>query len=89
MTPSTDLDRARRHRGEGNGFRYVGPRRVPHGIGQRLKVVAGWFECIWIRCEPHDLPASRRGQSVAMRGTEVVAVRFGIGRQWPQHCSGV
>ncbi len=63
------------------------PSGLPYRVRQGLQVVAGWLR--GFDGQPDDLPAERRGQPLGVRRTQVVAVRFDVGRKRPKHGSGV
>ncbi len=83
MTAPTDfhtlpdrLDGGARHRGLANGVR------------QGFEVVSRRF-LAWSERQPHDVPPAGCCQSVGVRGTQVVAVRFDVGRERAEHGGGV
>lgn len=60
--------------------------RFSHGIGQGLEVVAGGEHRLGVAGEAKDLPATRGGEATAVLVAQVVAVRFGVGRQRTEDC---
>lgn len=61
------------------GTAVVRTRCFPYGIGERFEVVTAGAHGSGGIGEPDDLPATWRGQPLAVLGTEVVAVGLGIG----------
>lgn len=79
MAPARDLDRVGRSRAPAALLPVLGTGRLTDGVGERFQVVttgAGGGRGVG---EPDDFPAARRGEPLAVLGTEVVAVGLGIG----------
>lgn len=62
-----------------------GPGCLAYGVGEGLEVVTARTNVVGVGGEPDDLPASRRGEPFGVLGTQVVAMRLGVHRQWPKH----
>ncbi len=80
VTPSTDLHSL------ADGF--VGhprPRRLSDRVCKREQVVAGRGRRRRLRRQPDHLPAARGAEPFGMKGTEVVRVRLGVGRERTEH----
>jgi hypothetical protein len=45
------------------------PPYLSNGIGERLKVIATWFEGVGVGFDPDELPAQRGGQAIAVQST--------------------
>src|SRR5918996_1649848 len=77
VAPAADLVHA-------GGVRGLGAGGLAHRVGEREQVVTARPDARRIRSEPDDLPAPWRHESLGMLRTQVVAVWFGVGGQWPE-----
>ncbi len=57
---------------------------LPNRVRERLKVIRRWTDRLG-DLQPDDLPAQRRSQPCRVPGAQVVAVRFGVGRERAEH----
>jgi hypothetical protein len=64
-------------------------RSLSNSVCKRLEIIAAGFEGIRIWGDPHDLPATRSGETLTVHLAEVIAVRFGIGGQRTEDRGGV
>ena len=62
---------------------------LAHGVGERLEVVAAGAGRGGVDGEADDLPAARRREPLRVLGTQVVAVRFGVGGEGAENGGGV
>ena len=63
-----------------------GSRNTAHEIRECGDLVLTRTQCFGIGLQSHHVPAAWGSQSLCMRVAQVVAVRFGSGRQRPEYC---
>jgi len=65
-----------------------GASRLPDRVRERLKIIRRWAYRLR-DLQPDDLPAQWRSQPCGVPGAQVVAVRFGVGRERAEHRGGL
>src|SRR6266536_995038 len=63
----------------------AGAPRLAYRLGERDQVVAAGRGRLVLPVVPDQVPAARRGEAARVRLTQVVGVRLGERRQWPDH----
>jgi hypothetical protein len=59
--------------------------RLPHGVGESLKIVTAGPGGPGIDGQPYDFPAARGSQPLGVLGTQVVTVRLRVGGERPEN----